>query len=167
MNYPDIDDLFSAIGQHSNSTALKTVFASLGIGVKNLQKYPFNLKGLRIWSAPGTGLQLEFKDVGLIEDIPYHDIDEGPWVLVKIRFWAQPDKKSKPYTGPMPYGLNFSMARNVVRETMEVGGLGQAVIIGSHGNVDSWVDRSVRVAVGYLDGGLIRSLSFAMPVDRG
>ena len=66
-----------------------------------------------------------------------------------------------------PYGLNFSMARNVVRETMEVGGLGQAVIIGSHGNVDSWVDRSVRVAVGYLDGGLIRSLSFAMPVDRG
>ena len=50
---------------------------------------------------------------------------------------------------------------------MEVGGLGQAVIIGSHGNVDSWVDRSVRVAVGYLDGGLIRSLSFAMPVDRG
>lgn len=165
MNHPSIDDFFLAIGQDSESSPLQAVFSILGIGVSSLEKYPMDLKGLRIWSNLDAGLQLEFKDVGLIKEIPYHDIDEGPWVLERVIFWGQ-RKKKKSYTGPMPYGLDFSMAREAVREAMANCGLGQATVTGSAGGVDVWVDKSVKVAIGYVEEGGVRSISMGIPDVR-
>ncbi|HBN8564159.1 hypothetical protein ACM7D6_00390 [Pseudomonas aeruginosa] len=165
MNYPSIDNFFLAIGQDSESAPLQAVFSSLGIGVSSLEKYPMNLKGLRIWSNLDAGLQLEFKDVGLIKDMPHHDIDEGPWVLERVIFWGQ-RKKKRPYVGPMPYGLNFSMSREAVREAMANSGLGQATVTGSTGGVDVWIDGAVKVAVGYFEEAGVHSISMGMPVDK-
>lgn len=165
MKSLNIDDIFTAIGQDSDSPELQRIFSSLCIDEKDLEKYPMSLEGRRLWSNQNAGLQLEFKDIGLIRDIPYHDIDEGPWVLTKFIFWGR-RKKGNPYDGPLPYNLDFSMSRQDVREKMDNYGLGKATVLGFSEDVDMWIDRSVEIALAYLEEGGIHSISMGMPVDR-
>ncbi|HCF2456943.1 TPA: hypothetical protein NIA41_000499 [Pseudomonas aeruginosa] len=165
MNYPSIDNFFLAIGQDSDSAPLQAVFSSLGIGVSCLEKYPMNLEGLRIWSNLDASLQLEFKDIGLIRDIPHHDIDEGPWVLTDVIFWGWQKETNSSYEGPLPCGLNFSMSRESVREIVSRD-LGQPQVFGFSENVDMWMLGAIEMTVDFDGERGIRCISLDMPEEE-
>ncbi|MDI1225271.1 MULTISPECIES: hypothetical protein [Acinetobacter] len=64
MNYPSVDVLVAAVGQDSVSPALQQLFSELKIGEENLEKYPMNLAGRRLWWNEAKRLQLELKALG-------------------------------------------------------------------------------------------------------
>jgi hypothetical protein len=56
---------------------LQKLFSVIVIGVKNLGHYPIRLPERRLWVDDAVGLQSEFENVGILRDIPYHDIGEA------------------------------------------------------------------------------------------
>lgn len=88
MKLPGIDVVIQAIGQDTSSAPLSRLLLDLEIGERDFRHYPLKL-GMRFWTDEENTLQLEFKDVGLLVDIPYHDLDEGPWVLTSVALWER------------------------------------------------------------------------------
>ncbi|HCF2456942.1 TPA: hypothetical protein NIA41_000498 [Pseudomonas aeruginosa] len=166
MKHPSIEDIFQAVGKDSESAPLQTIFSCLEIGVDQLRKYPANIKGRRIWSSDAGGLQLEFKDIGLLREIPYHDVDEGPWVLTNVIFWGEQEGSDIAYGGPKPYELDYSMDRDTVRSIMLSKNMGAPSILGVAGNVDMWAIGSTEVKVNYSKSKGIRSISVGVLIER-
>ena len=166
MNYPSVEVLVAAVGQDSESPALHQLFSELKIGEENLEKYPMNLAGRRLWWNEATRLQLELKSIELLKDIPSHNIDQGPWVLTKLTFWGV-HKKNGAYAGPIPYELDFSMVRDSIRNKMLNIGLGQATVLGFSEDVDMWQMEKVEITVEYFDDNdAIRCISIGVLIDR-
>ncbi|UKB85832.1 hypothetical protein LF887_09480 [Chryseobacterium sp. MEBOG06] len=165
MNFPSIEEFISAIGRDSDSSELQLIFSKIGIKIKNLDDYRLDVKGQRLWSDDSAGLQLEFKDIGILREIPYHDIDEGPWVLTDVIFWGWREKTNSCYTGALPYGLDFSMSRASVREKISRE-LGQPEILGFSDNIDMWVLGTMKIAIDYAGKKGIRCISLGMPVEE-
>jgi len=166
MNFPSIEDFFVAISKDTTSAELRVLFLSLGISEENLNDENLDIKGRRVWSNKAAGLQLDFKDVGFIQDIPYHDIDEGPWVLTNVIFWGQQEDVDSSYKGPKPYDLDYSMDRNTVRGIMLNNNLGAPKILGVSGNVDMWNVGSKEIKVNYSGSKGIRSISIGILIER-
>ncbi|WP_313441729.1 hypothetical protein [Stenotrophomonas sp.] len=166
MNLPNIDVVIQAVGQDTSSARLSRLLLELEIGEVDFRRYPFNLAGRRIWTDSEGALQLEFKDVGLLKDIPYHDLDDGPWVLTNVVFWAS-EKNKRAYSGPLPHGLNFSMSRHHVRERFSVLNAGTPVEAGISDNVEIWSIGGLDFKVNFLGpGDSIRCVSVGIPVGR-
>ncbi|WP_254051615.1 hypothetical protein [Stenotrophomonas sp. ZAC14D1_NAIMI4_6] len=166
MNLPNIDVVIQAVGQDTSSAFLSRLLLELEIGEVDFRRYPFNLAGRRIWTDSEGALQLEFKDVGLLKDIPYHDLDDGPWVLTNVVFWAS-EKNKRAYSGPLPHGLNFSMSPHHVRERFAALNAGTPVEAGISGNVEIWSIGGMEFKVNFLGpGDSIRCVSVGIPVDR-
>lgn len=163
--HPEIPEIYAAIGKDSESPELKLIFSKIGIEVKNLDDYQLGIKGQRLWSDDSAGLQLEFKDVGVLRNIPYHDIDEGPWVLTDVIFWGWQKETNSSYEGPLPYGLNFSMNREAVRKTVSRD-LGQPQVFGFSENVDMWMLGAVEMTVDFDGERGIRCISLDMPEEE-
>jgi len=161
-----IETLISAIGKNSDSSYLKKLFTQINIEEKDLRKYPMSLPGRRLWANDSLGLQLDFKDIGLLKSIPYHDLDEGPWVLTKLIFWGH--RKKKPlYSGPLPYGLNFRLTRKKTRALLFNKGLGKALTLGFSGEVDAWSLNNLELTAEYLeDDDIIRCIAIGIPISR-
>ncbi|WP_416056714.1 hypothetical protein [Stenotrophomonas maltophilia] len=166
MNLPNMDVVIQAIGQDTSSELLSRLLLELEIGEADFCRYPFNLAGMRLWTDSEEALQLEFKDIGLLKDVPYHDLDDGPWVLTDAIFWgARKDKRA--YAGSLPHGLSFSMLRPHVRERLAVLGAGDAVEMGFSGEVDIWWVSGLELAVDFSGpGDSIRCISVGLPIDR-
>lgn len=165
-----MEELCAAIGKDTTSPELQQLFLVIGIGVKNLGHYPLRLPDRRLWADDAVGLQLEFKHVGALRDIPYHDIGEGPWVLTDIIFWGRqkPSKRKQApngiYAGPLPCGLSFDMERDAVRKQVPDG---PPQVAGLSGEVDVWpLPGGAELLVSYsgeADG--IRCVSIGIPED--
>jgi len=161
-----IETLISAIGKSSDSSYIKNLFTQIDIEEKDLQKYPMSLPGRRLWANDSLGLQLEFKDIGLLENIPYHDLDEGPWILTKLIFWGK--RKNKPlYSGLLPYGLNFGMTREETRGFLFNKGLGKSLTLGFSGEVDVWRLNNIELTAEYPESDdIIRCIAIGIPINR-
>ncbi|MBH1841724.1 hypothetical protein I5W21_18970 [Stenotrophomonas maltophilia] len=174
MKLPGIDVVIQAIGQDTSSAPLSRLLLDLEIGERDFRHYPLKLAGMRFWTDEENTLQLEFKDVGLLVDIPYHDLDEGPWVLTSVALWgARVSKKNKvrkekpAYSGPLPCGLNFSMLREHVRERLAALNAGNAVEMGFDGEVDVWCVSGLDLAVDFSGpDDSIRCISVGLPIGR-
>lgn len=166
MKLPDIDVVIQAVGQDTSSASMSRLLLELEIGEVDFRRYPFNLAGRRIWTDSEGSLQLEFKDIGLLKDIPYHDLDDGPWVLTDAIFWGV-RKNKRAYAGSLPHGVSFSMLRPHVRERLAVLGAGNAVEMGFSGEVDIWWVSGLELTVDFSGpGDSIRCVSVGIPVDR-
>lgn len=166
MKLPDIDVVVQAIGQDTGSASLSRLLLDLEIDETAFRRYPFNLAGMRIWTDKQDVLQLQFKDVGLLNDIPYHDLDDGPWVLTNVVFWGV--KKSSPaYAGSLPYELRCSMQRQEVRQRLSALDAGDPMEAGFSGEVDIWCVNGHELRVDFSGpGDSIRCISVGLPVDR-
>ncbi len=166
MKLPDIDVVIQAVGQDTSSASISRLLLELEIGEVDFRRYPFNLAGRRIWTDSEGSLQLEFKDIGLLKDIPYHDLDDGPWVLTDAIFWGV-RKNKRAYAGSLPHGLSFSMPRPHIRDRLGALGAGNAVEMGFSGKVDIWWVSGLELAVDFSGpGDSIRCASVGIPVDR-
>ncbi|MNM61379.1 hypothetical protein D3C81_726790 [compost metagenome] len=114
MNRPTFEEFIAEIGKDSASQELETVFSRIGIQLRNLDDYRLGVSGHRIWADDPIGLQLEFKSAGMLSEIPSRNIDDGPWVLTDVIFWGWRNDTGTSYDGPMPFGLNFLMSRDLV-----------------------------------------------------
>lgn len=166
MNPPTIEEFFAAIGKDTTSPELKSLLSKIGISEENLDDEKLDIKGRRIWLNEETGLQLDFKDVGLVRAIPYHDLDEGPWVLTNVIFWGEQEGSDIAYGGPKPYELDYSMDRDTVRSIMLSNSFGAPSILGVAGNVDMWAIGSTEVKVNYSKSKGIRSISVGVLIER-
>ncbi|PWQ85425.1 hypothetical protein DKY64_13545 [Stenotrophomonas maltophilia] len=174
MKLPAIDVVIQAIGQDTISAPLSRLLLDLEIGERDFRHYPLKLAGMRFWTDEENTLQLEFKDVGLLVDIPCHDLDEGPWVLTSVSLWgARVSKKNKvrkekpAYSGPLPCGLSFSMLRQHVRERLAALSAGNAVDMGLDGEVDVWCISGLELAVDFSGpDDSIRCISLSIPIKR-
>ncbi|WP_313441728.1 hypothetical protein [Stenotrophomonas sp.] len=165
MNHPTIEDFVAAIGRDSESQELETIFSSIGIQIQNLDDYRLGVSGHRIWADDAEGLQLEFKDVGLLSEIPYHDIDDGPWILTDVIFWGWRKETGTRYEGPLPCDLNFLMSKDQIRSDVSAD-LGAPMVFGLSGNVDAWTLGKLELAVDY-DGEVgIRCVSLGLPQEE-
>ncbi|HEL3865640.1 MULTISPECIES: hypothetical protein [Stenotrophomonas] len=172
MKLPDIDVVMQAIGQDTSSAPLARLLLELEIGERDLRHYPLKLAGMRFWTDEENTLQLEFKDIGLLADIPYHDLDDGPWVLTSAAFWGpRKSKKNKKeelaYSGPLPCALSFSMLRRHVRGRLDALNAGDAVEMGFDGEVDVWCVGGLELAVDFSGpDDSIRCISLSVPIKR-
>ncbi|MNM61378.1 hypothetical protein D3C81_726780 [compost metagenome] len=174
MKLPGIDVVIQAIGQDTGSASLSRLLLDLEIGARDFRHYPFKLAGRRLWTNEENTLQLEFKDIGLLADVPYHDLDEGPWVLTSVAFWGARTnkenikKRKKPaYSGPLPYELDFSMLRQHVRERLAALNAGSAMEMGFSGEVDIWCINGLELAVDFSGpDDSIRCIAVGVPIDR-
>jgi len=162
--YPTPENFLHAIYKDSNSPELNLIFSKLGISSQDLDRYQLDVKGQRIWSDDILGIQLEFKDIGLLADIPYHDIDEGPWVLTDVIFWGWQQETDTFYRGPLPNELDFNMSRDQVRTKFSAD-LGEPEVFGLSKNVDVWRMGEVEIAVDYDGATGIRCISLGIPVQ--
>lgn len=166
MKLPDIEVLIQAVGQDTNSVFLSRLLLELEIGEVDFLRYPFNLAGRRLWTDKENALQLDFKNVGLLRDVPHHELDDGPWVLTKAAFWGI-RKNKRAYSGPPPYGLNFSMLRQHVRERLTALDAGGAMEMGFSGEVDIWGISGLELAVVFsCPDDSIRCIAVGVPIDR-
>lgn len=166
MNLPDLDVVIQAVGQDTSSASLSRLLLELEIDEADVSRNPLKLTGRRLWTDEEGTLQLNFKDIGLLKDIPYHDLDEGPWVLTTAVFWASGKNKCA-YSGPLPHGLNFSMSRQHVRERLAALNAGNPTVTGLSGNVDIWRIRGLEFNVNFSGpGDSIRCVSVGIPVGR-
>ncbi|EST16494.1 hypothetical protein EDP1_2637 [Pseudomonas putida S610] len=161
-----IETLISSIGKSTDSPHLINLFSRLNAVKKDLKKYPMQLPGRRLWADDFLGLQLEFKDIGLLENVPYHDLDEGPFILTKLVFWG--NRKKKPlYSGPLPYGLDFDMTREDIRKSLLDKGLGEASTLGFSGEVDVWSLDNLELTAEYPEGDdIIRCIAIGLIISR-
>ncbi|MCU1127290.1 hypothetical protein JAK51_13795 [Stenotrophomonas maltophilia] len=165
MNHPTVEEFIAALGRNSESQELEIVFSKIGIQVQNLDDYRLGVSGHRIWADDAAGLQLEFKDVGLLSEMPYHNIDDGPWALTDVIFWGWRKDTGTEYAGPLPCGLNFLMSRDQVR--LEVpADLGAPMVFGLSGNVDAWMLGKLELAVDYDGERGVRCVSLGLPQEE-
>lgn len=164
MHHPTVEAFISAIGKDSDAQEVRSVFTRIGIQLQNLDDYCLDVRGHRLWADDAVGLQLEFKDVGLLSEIPHHDIEDGPWVLTDVIFWGWRKEAGTAYKGSLPCGLNFMMSRDLVR--LEVAAeLGMPVVFGLSGNVDAWTVGTLELAVDYDGEKGIRCISLGLPPE--
>ncbi|MHB2082170.1 hypothetical protein [Pseudomonas asiatica] len=164
MNHPTFEEFACAINKNSESAELNLVFSKIGITVQNLHDYKLDVPGQRLWSDDAAALQLEFKDVGILNEIPYHDIDEGPWVLTDVIFWGWQRETNSYYTGPLPYELNFQLNRDSIRDKL-LKKLGKPSVYGISDNVDVWTLETIEMAIDYDGEKGIRCISLGLPPD--
>ncbi|PJL65061.1 hypothetical protein B9Y61_14390 [Stenotrophomonas maltophilia] len=166
MNIPNIDVVIHAVGQDTNSASLTRLLQELEIDEADVSRNPLKLTGRRIWTDEEGTLQLNFMDIGMLADIPYHDVDDGPWVLTTAVFWAS-GKNKHAYSGPLPHELDFSMSRHRVRERFAALNAGSPFVAGISGNVDIWGIGGKEFKVNFLGpGDSIRCVSVGILVDR-
>ncbi|PJL59774.1 hypothetical protein B9Y82_13985 [Stenotrophomonas maltophilia] len=166
MNLPDIDVVIQAVGQGTSSASLSGLLQALEIDEADISRNPLKLTGRRIWTDEEGTLQLNFADIGMLADIPYHDVDDGPWVLTTAVFWAS-GKDRHAYSGPLPHGLDLSMSRHCVRERFAALNAGNPVVAGISGNVDVWGIGGLELKVNFSGpGDSLRCVSVGIPVDR-
>lgn len=167
MNLPDIDVVIQAVGQDTSSASLSRLLQELEVDGAEFGRNPLKLTGRRLWTDEESLLQLEFKDIGLLADIPYHDLENGPWILTKAVFWGC-GKNNRAYSGPLPHGLNFSMSRKHVRDRFADLNAGDAMVIGLSGNVDMWSISGLECGVNFAGpNGSIRCISLGVQIKRG
>jgi hypothetical protein len=106
VHFPEAQDFVRAIAQPFDSDAGARVVAPFGIawgeGVKldsGLEVYNF--------SEPAVGLDLTFKDEGVVRERAYHDAGDGPFLLTQCAFWGH-EEGYESYKGPLFEGLRFS-----------------------------------------------------------
>ncbi|MBH1841726.1 hypothetical protein I5W21_18980 [Stenotrophomonas maltophilia] len=165
MNHPTVEEFIAGIVRDSESQELETIFSRIGIQLQNLDDYRLGVSGHRIWADDAAGLQLEFKDAGLLSEIPYHDIDDGPWILTDVIFWGWRKEAATWYEGPMPFGLNFLMSRGQIRSEVSAD-LGAPKVFGLSGNVDAWTLGKLELAVDYDGERGIRCVSLGLPPEE-
>lgn len=166
MNIPDVDVVIQAVGQDTSSAFLSRLLQALEIDEADVSRNPLKLTGRRIWTDEEGTLQLNFEDIGMLADIPYHDVDDGPWVLTTAVFWAS-GKNKHAYSGPLPHGLDFSMTRHSVRERFAVLNAGNPFVAGILGNVDIWGIGGLEFKANFSGpGDSLRCVSVGLPVDR-
>ena len=165
MNHPTVEEFIAGIVRDSESQELETIFSRVGIQLQNLDDYRLGVSGNRIWADDAAGLQLEFKDAGLLSEIPYHDIDDGPWILTDVIFWGWRKEAATWYEGPMPFGLNFLMSRDQIRSEVSAD-LGAPKVFGLSGNVDAWTLGKLELAVDYDGERGIRCVSLGLPPEE-
>lgn len=137
-----------AIGKKTTDSEVALVFSMLEISEASLKKLPINIPTQRIWFEAENRLQLEFEDEAALLDKPYHDADEKSWVLTEVVFWANQDK-GLPYTGSMPFDIDFSMSRDQVRIIMTANNLGAPEMAGLSGEVDVWAVDAIEITVDF------------------
>lgn len=165
MNHPTVEEFIAGIVRDSESQELETIFSRIGIQLQNLDDYRLGVSGHRTWADDAAGLQLEFKDAGLLSEIPYHDIDDGPWILTDVIFWGWRKEAATWYEGPMPFGLNFLMSRDQIRSEVSAD-LGAPKVFGLSGNVDAWTLGKLELAVDYDGERGIRCVSLGLPPEE-
>lgn len=142
MKHPSVENFLAAIGKTHDTAEVQNIFSHLDITEKDLGEYLKSLPERRLWVNMDDGMQLDFEDIGVRRGIPYHDIGEGPWVLTGVIMWAAPESR-KPYGGPMPLGIQFSMSRE------EVGLKVPSEKLMSSARVDAWVMEGYELVVNY------------------
>ncbi|QDI02514.1 hypothetical protein E4A48_01290 [Xanthomonas cerealis pv. cerealis] len=158
MNYPEPQHLVDTIGKDTDDARVQAIFGKFGITLDQLRPLSKKLKGQLRWSDFDHGIHMGFNDVGLLKKIPYHDVDEGPWVLVDVAFWAKGESKVD-YAGPLPFGLNFAMSRNEVKRHLSTNSLPDCT---SYGDVDVWICNGVELAADFGgENGRIRCFGLA------
>lgn len=111
MMYPDLDDYIAALGKEHVHKMVRGLLDLLGVKEEGLIN-PFGTEtGHRNVVRKDLGVQLDFEDIGLSVDIPYHDIGDGPWLLKQVVFWSGKRNEWHPYSGGLPYGVRFDMTR--------------------------------------------------------
>ncbi|MGO3983027.1 hypothetical protein ABI582_01450 [Pseudomonas sp. SAS7] len=166
MSTINTEALVKAVGKNSRSEPAQKMLSELNISEQDLKPHPLGLVGHRFWSNDEKGLQLEFEDIGLLENIPYHDIDDGPWTLTKLVFWGV--RKKKPtYSSILPYGLNFYTSREATRKKFRDDGFGEATQMGLSGEVDMWNIGSTEITIDFSgDEKAIRCIAIGVPINR-
>lgn len=165
MNHPAVEEFIAAIGRDSESEELEVVFSRIGIQLQNLDDYRLGVSGHRIWADDAAGLQLEFKDAGLVSETVYHNIDDGPWMLTDVIFWGWRNDTGTQYEGPMPFGLNFLMSKDQIRSYVSAD-LGAPMVFGLSGNVDAWMLGKLELAVDYDGERRLRCVSLSLPQEE-
>lgn len=101
---------FEALNKpHSSAEGLR-LFQELGIAESDLEPNPLDNEGRRLYEDLSRGMHLDYKDEGRLREIPYHDIGEGPWILVHY-FFQSGVADTVRYSGALPYGISFDMSR--------------------------------------------------------
>lgn len=100
----------------------------------------------------------------MLSEIPSRNIDDGPWVLTDVIFWGWRNNTGTSYDGPMPFGLNFLMSRDLVRSQVPAR-LGAPMVFGFSGNVDTWTLGKLELAVDYDGEKAIRCISLGIPPE--
>ena len=160
MNYPSIDQVIAAIGKHTENPEVISLLDTLGISESDFEPIA-GLNSHKLWIDGNHEIQLQFKDIGSLTDIPYHDIGEGPWVLTDVIFWSDVVKETKQsYGGPLPYGANFSLNKK------EVQALFSEPRVNDNDRVDSWNLGDHRLVINYEPKiQKIRSISLKTPLQ--
>lgn len=145
MYFPNPDIFAKAIGKPHTSREGQMLFDALGITEVDLEKHPMGLDDLRIWDDMDMGLQLGFEDAGTREEINSDPNRQGPWLVTEVIFWNVPTSE-RPYAGAKPFGLQFSMTRQEVRERVT------AKMTFEDASADAWELEGLELVVNYIEG---------------
>lgn len=110
-------DLTAALDKNHTSPELGRVLHALGIAEADLEPHPWDNLGSRLVESQERGFQLEFTDEGKHRKLPYHDVGEGPWVLVQVFLRSGVDGGGR-YPGQLPYGITFDMTREMLAKAL-------------------------------------------------
>lgn len=157
MATPDPTEFLAALDQPHTSAEGARLLEAFGLSVADLQPDPLDTTGGRVYEDKSRGLQLEYQDEGKRREIAYHDIGEGPWVLVQV-FLRSAVAGGEAYPGALPYDLRFDMNKQELAQL-----LGTPTT--SNPRVDAWQKDGHRVLVNYdPKSGAIKSVGLQAPV---
>lgn len=134
------EDLILVLGKTHDSAEGQAILSALGLEKSPLNN-PYGTEiGCRTITSLDSGVNIGLEDIGVIEDIPYHDVGEGPWVITEI--WLRSGiTHGGAYQGSLPHSISFEMRQDDVREL-----LGAPDISGV---ADVWKMGLYRLAVNY------------------
>ncbi|SIS70142.1 hypothetical protein SAMN05421772_10396 [Paracoccus saliphilus] len=157
--FPNPEIFAKAIGKTHISREGQALFDALGITEADFQKHPKGVAELRIWGDMNQGVQLGFEDVGAREAYIHYSIGKGPWLITEVIFWNIP-ASGQPYAGAKPFGIQFDMTRQEVRERVTV------EMTVEDAAADVWDLGDLELVVNYIeDTQSIRCVSYNVPQE--
>jgi hypothetical protein len=149
-------DLIAALDKNHTSPELVRVLKVLGIAEADLEPHPWDKLGGRLVESKERGFQLEFTDEGKHRKLSYHDVGEGPWVLVQVFLRSGVDGGRR-YSGQLPYGITFDMTREALAKTLGAPATSKPI-------VETWQKDGHRVLVNFdRASGSIKSVGLQVP----
>ncbi|KRB03394.1 hypothetical protein [Lysobacter sp. Root690] len=157
MATPAPTEFIAALDKPHTSAEGARLLETLGLAEADLQPDPLDEVGGRVYEDKSRALQLEYQDEGRRREIAYHDIGEGPWVLVQV-FLRSAVAGAEAYPGPLPYGLHFDMSKQQLAQLL-------GAPDSSDPYVETWQKDGHRVLVNYEPkSGAIKSVGLQAPV---
>ncbi len=156
MQMPDISDFFAALDKTETSPEGRRLLERLGVSAKALEPDPLDKLGRRLYEDLNTGFHLGYADEGKLRNIPYHDVGEGPWVLIHYFFMSGIADNGR-YPGPLPYGVTFDMSRADLAKLLGPPATSNAM-------VEAWPKDGQRLAVNFdPKSGAIKTVGIRVP----